>query len=138
MKLKDIQTYFNKISVFYFPQKAGYWNSLTKCQLTKKPTELGDYYLDFSLKADYPDELSFDGIPLFSHQGKPKIEHPIVIAQYALGLHAIINKNYIETDTAKDRFMLQANWFIKNNFFSIHMNSNKVIIENFSSFKINL
>ena len=58
----DLNNYINKVLVFYYPEKAGYWNSITKCWTTEKPIELGKYYLDFSSKADYPEKFSEDGM----------------------------------------------------------------------------
>ena len=96
MNIENWKNYLNKIFVFYFPGKAGYWNSITPCCITEKPQQLGRYYLDFSSKADYPDNFSAAGIPQYSFRGQPYIEHPIPIAQYALGLYELLNrKNFL-------------------------------------------
>ena len=114
MKLTDIQTYLNKILVFYYPEKAGYWNSLTKCCITERPDELAGYYLDFSTKAFYPYQFSDDGIPLFTHGKESKIEQPVVIAQYALGLSSLLAKDNFDNKELEKKFINIANWFVKN------------------------
>jgi hypothetical protein len=114
MILKDLRNYLNKISVFYFPEKAGYWNSITPCTINQKPQNLGRYYLDFSSKVDYPGSFSFQGIPLFSFEGNSSIEHPTVIAQYAFGIYeSLFVKNYLD-DALKAKYLNMADWFINN------------------------
>ena len=99
MRLKDLQNYLNKILIFYFPEKAGYWNSITRCTINEKPQNLGRYYLDFSSKVAYPGSFSSQCIPLYSFQGKNSIEHPTIIAQYAFGIYeSLFAKNYLDDD----------------------------------------
>ncbi|MBT8379758.1 MAG: hypothetical protein KJN64_11045 [Ignavibacteria bacterium] len=82
MIVNDLRNFLNKILVFYFPQKAGYWNLITRCNISEKPNKLGRYYLNFSSKANFEGEFSKEGIPLYSFFGQQNIEHPNVIAQY--------------------------------------------------------
>jgi heparosan-N-sulfate-glucuronate 5-epimerase len=114
MKLKDWKNYLNKMYVFYFPSKAGYWNSITPCCVSEKPRHLGRYYLDFNSKADYPDSFSIKGIPLYSFRGQPYIEHPIPIAQYALGLYELIHEKEISDEVLQNKFLRIAMWFDEN------------------------
>ena len=115
MRLKDLQNYFNKIAVFYFPEKAGYWNSITPCSIDKRPQNLERYYLDFSSKVAYPGSFSLQGIPLYSFQGKGLIEHPTVIAQYAFGIYELLfSKNFIDNDLMA-KYLNLADWFAANN-----------------------
>lgn len=114
MKLNDLKNYLNKILVFYFPDTAGYWNSITRCSISEESSRLDNYYLDFSSKVDYPEKFSSEGIPLYSFRGQQHIEHPIVIAQYALGLYEILYKNNFKNEELKKKFLSTANWFEKN------------------------
>jgi heparosan-N-sulfate-glucuronate 5-epimerase len=114
MKLNDFKNYLNKIFVFYFPGKAGYWNSITPSCITEKPRHLGRYYLDFSSKADYPDNFSAAGIPQYSFRGQPYIEHPIPIAQYALGLYELLNRKENSDEMLQNKFLRIAAWFVDN------------------------
>lgn len=110
----DLKNYLNKILVFYYPERAGYWNSITKCNVIRKPIELGNYYLDFSSKALYPDQFSQDGIPLFTYGKESNIEQPVVIAQYALGLISLLAKDNFDNKELEQKFINVANWFVKN------------------------
>ena len=114
MNILNLKNYFNKILVFYFPEKAGYWNSITDCTVTEKPKELGRYYLDFSSKAAYPGNFSKEEIPLYTYQDKMSIEHPTVIAQYAFGLYELyFRKNYSDQEL-KNKIIKMADWFVEN------------------------
>jgi hypothetical protein len=114
MNLKDFKNYYNKILIFYLPDKAGYWNSLTKCCISEKPVQLGRYYLDFSSKASYPGEFSNNGIPLSSYRGKPIIEHPTNVAQYALGIYEVLYQKEFKDEKLKNDFLKMAYWFVEN------------------------
>lgn len=114
MKLLKYKDYFNKISVFYKPDSANYWNSITSCCIDKKPKKLGRYYMDFSSKSKYFGQFDERGIPLYLRGNSKMFYHPIVICQYALGLFERIYKdeNY-EGDNGK-KFIQQANWLLEN------------------------
>jgi heparosan-N-sulfate-glucuronate 5-epimerase len=114
MKFNDLKGYLNKIFVFYFPNKAEYWNSITPCCIFEKPARLGRYYLDFSSKANYPGAFSDYGIPLYSFRGQPNIEHPIPIAQYALGMYELLYRKNFTDEKLKNRFLAVVQWFEKN------------------------
>lgn len=114
MKIKDFNNFLNKILVFYNPDKAGYWNTITRCCITENPQKLGRYYLDFSSKANYPGRFTPDGIPLYSYFGAPEIEHPIVVAQYAFGIFELLYRSEFNDTGLKNEFIELADWFIKN------------------------
>ncbi|HQI41314.1 MAG: hypothetical protein B6D44_02240 [Ignavibacteriales bacterium UTCHB2] len=114
MKLETIKNYFNKIFVFFFPERAVYWNSITPCSIQNKPTELGRYYLDFSKKLKYTGPFNDSGIPLYSYKGRELIEHPTVISQYAFGVYEeLLKSNFLNKDLYKKFFVL-ADWFVEN------------------------
>jgi heparosan-N-sulfate-glucuronate 5-epimerase len=114
MKLRDIRNYFNKILIFYYPGRAGYWNSITSCSISEKPSQLSSYYLDFSSKAFYKGEFSSSRIPLCSFNSSTLIEHPTTIAQYALGIFELLNRKNFEDDNLRSIFLEMANWFKMN------------------------
>lgn len=114
MNIKDFKNFLNKILVFYNPDKAGYWNTITRCCIKEKPLKLGRYYLDFGSKADYPGRFTSDGIPLYSFFGEPEIEHPIVIAQYAFGIFELLYQSGFKDLNLKNKFIGLADWFTKN------------------------
>ena len=110
----SFKNYFNKILVFFFPERAGYWNSLTPNTISQIPTSLGRYYLDFFSKIDYPGEFNGEGIPLFKFKSYTSIEHPTVISQYAFGLfEQIFRENYSNRNLTL-KYLTLADWFDHN------------------------
>ena len=114
MTFKELKNYYNKILVFYLPEKAEYWNSLTPCSIIEKPNKLGRYYLDFSSKISYPGVFSKDGIPLYSFQGRDLIVHPTVVTQYAFGVFENLFRNNFNDYDLKDKFLRIAEWLYHN------------------------
>lgn len=114
MKVQELKTYINKVLVFYSPSRAGYWNSITRCTVIGRPSELGRYYLDFSSKISYPGEFSEDGIPLLDFRGREAIEMPTVVAQFALGIFELLYQKKYNDDALKHQFIKQAEWFDRN------------------------
>ncbi|HRP93748.1 MAG: hypothetical protein IT276_16585 [Ignavibacteriaceae bacterium] len=110
MTFKDLKNYYNKVLVFYSPERAGYWNSITPCAIFEKPNKLGRYYLDFRSKIFYPGTFSKDGIPLFSHQGKDLIIHPTVVIQYAFGIYDNLYQGNFGDAELKGKFLKMAKW----------------------------
>lgn len=110
----DLKNYLNKILVFYFPERAGYWNSLTPNTISQTPTTLGRYYLDFISKIEYPGKFNKDGIPLFTFRSHPLIEHPTVISQYAFGLFEKLYRENYSNNNLQIKFLKLSDWFDKN------------------------
>jgi hypothetical protein len=75
---------------------------------------MGRYYLDFSSKANYPGKFSVEGIPLYSYLGRPYIEHPTVVAQYAFGLYELLYRRDFKDEKLRSEFLRMAKWFERN------------------------
>lgn len=114
--IKDIEHFVNKILVFYKPNKATYWHKITPCCVTEKPDQLGRYYLDFSSKAEYPNNFDDKGIPLYKYPNESEIYQPIIIAQYALGLFEKLFQSKYNDYILRSMFLKQADWFISTAF----------------------
>ncbi len=111
----NLNHFWNKIKVFINPDNASYWHSITRCAINKKPETIGRYYLNFESKLDYPEKIDSNGIPMWRNNDEPYFYHPIVIAQYALGIFEhLYQKNYND-ELLKRKFLLQSEWF-KSNF----------------------
>lgn len=71
--------------------------------------ELGQYYMHFAEKADYPGPYDRAGIPQLDYHGNIGLQHnPIAIAQYGLG-----NYNFWQASSdpaRRDKFFRIANW----------------------------
>jgi len=99
--------------MFYKPEHATYWHTITPCAINTKPLELNRYYLDFSSKYNYPGKIDEDGIPIYEFPDKRAIYHPIVICQYALGLFEMLHSSNYSDNKIKVKFLLQADWLLK-------------------------
>ena len=114
MRPSDFKNFINKALVFFKPESANYWHTITNCQIISQPVKLGQYYLDFSSKAEYPGKFDLHGIPLYSHFGSPHFYHPIVICQYAFGLFEEFYRSEMKDTFIKDKFLNQADWLVEN------------------------
>ncbi|WP_337864981.1 D-glucuronyl C5-epimerase family protein [Ignavibacterium sp.] len=111
----NLSHFVNKALVFLNPEKATYWHTITRCAIDSKPNQLGRYYLNFESKLNYPEKMDSNGIPFWKTDNEPYFHHPIVIAQYALGIFEhLYQKNFSDKELEK-KFLLQAEW-LKNNF----------------------
>ena len=115
LKFKKFLDLLNKVRVFYKPESANYWHTITPCNITQKPSEIERYYLDFRSKVDYVQSFDINGVPLFEYLNEiPRTYHPIAISQYALGLYDVYCENNFENDEIRNRFLTQANWLCNN------------------------
>jgi len=114
MNFKDFRNIVNKVLVFYKPGSANYWHSITRCNITEKPKQLGKYYLDFTSKAQYPGPFDSVGIPLYSFSGQLPSYHPIVICQYAFALYELLSQSNFTDEVIKNKFLMQARWLVDN------------------------
>lgn len=114
MRFGDFKNFVNKALVFFKPESANYWHTVTNCQISSQPIKLGQYYLDFSSKIEYPGKFDSSGIPLYSHFGGNHFYHPIVICQYAFGLFEEFYKSEMKNINLRDNFLNQADWLVEN------------------------
>lgn len=75
--------------------------------------EIGEYYMPFSEKADYPGPYDSAGVPLLDYHGKIGRQYnPIAIAQYGLGNYNLFRQT---ADLGRrKRFFLAADWLLSN------------------------
>ena len=72
---------------------------------------LGEYYQDFSQKADYPGPYDEAGIPVLDYRGSLGRQYnPIAIAQYGLGNHSLYRQQGDAERRA--RFLRAADWLL--------------------------
>jgi heparosan-N-sulfate-glucuronate 5-epimerase len=111
--IKIYSHFINKILVFYKPDIATYWHTITPCTIKNKPLELDRYYLDFSSKFNFPGIIDDAGIPIYEFPNKRRIYHPIVICQYALGIFEKLYLSGYKEGKLKQKFMIQADWLLE-------------------------
>lgn len=86
---------------------------------------LGEYYMPFLYKANYPGPFDEQGIPLLNYHGTIGLQYnPIAVAQYALGHYNLFKR----TGDKKhfNVFLKQADWLVKN----LEVNSNGLYVWN--------
>lgn len=110
MNYADYKSFLNKILIFYKPDIADYWNSITECSISNKPDSLGRYYLDFRSKKNYPGRFDKNGIPIYKHRNFDPFFHPIVICQYAFAIFEYLFHTGFKDEELKKKFINQADW----------------------------
>lgn len=132
----DLNLYLNKFKVFLNPENASYWHTITRCCINKKPESIGRYYLNFESKLNYPEKMDENGIPLWRTNNEPYFYHPIVIAQYALGIFEHYFQSGFKDENLKEKFLIQVDWF-KNNFIKLECGNVWYIYYDIPLYKIN-
>ena len=89
-------SYYQRIFAAYLtPQKSQltFWHEVPEVNENFQPGELGEYYMPFTAKADYPGQYDQNGIPLLDYHGKVGLQYnPIAIAQYGLGNYNLFRR----------------------------------------------
>jgi len=104
--------YYRRISQAYLtPGKSQltFWHEVPQENPNATVRELGEYYMGFESKADYPGHYDADGIPMLDYRGRIGLQYnPIAIAQWGLGNY---NLSCRSADSArKNKFLKAAIW----------------------------
>jgi len=90
-----------------------FWHEVPEVNDRAQPDALGEYYMRFVAKADYPGHYDAAGIPLLDYHGAVGLQYnPIAIAQYGLA-----NDNLYRWTGAAERrrkFLAVADWLVAN------------------------
>jgi heparosan-N-sulfate-glucuronate 5-epimerase len=86
-----------------------FWHETPAANPNAVPGKLGEYYMPFAEKADYPGAYDASGIPQLDYRGKIGLQYnPIAIAQYGLGNYNLFRRS---SDPERSRkFFLIADW----------------------------
>lgn len=90
-----------------------FWHGVPQVNENTPLDQLGEYYMAFLHKADYPGPFDDQGIPLLDYHGKVGLQYnPIAIAQYALAHYNL----FARTSEQKhfDIFLKQVDWLVSN------------------------
>ncbi|NQU87290.1 MAG: hypothetical protein HQ541_16170 [Mariniphaga sp.] len=90
-----------------------FWHGIPETNKNATIDKIGQYYMPFSYKTNYPGPFDKNGIPLLDYRGKiGKQYNPIAIAQYGLGHYNL----YKQTKNRQnlDISIKQADWLISN------------------------
>jgi len=90
-----------------------FWHGIPQVNGRSPTDELGEYYMLFSYKADYPGPFARGGVPLLDYHGKVgKQYNPIAIAQYGLAHYNRFKRT--AQKPSLDIFLKQADWLVDN------------------------
>jgi hypothetical protein len=90
-----------------------FWHGAPRVNENASVDQLGEYYMPFLYKANYPGPFDDQGIPLLDYHGKVSLQYnPIAIAQYALAHYNL----FARTNEQKhfDIFLKQVDWLVSN------------------------
>jgi hypothetical protein len=88
-----------------------FWHETPEVNEGCKPRELGEYYMPFTAKADYPGQYDSAGIPLLDYHGALGLQYnPIAIAQYGLGNYNLFCRT--GALERKRKFLAAADWLV--------------------------
>lgn len=105
-------SYYRRIfSAYLFGGKSHltFWHETPAENPNASASELGEYYMLFAEKADYPGAYDSFGVPLLDYHGRIGLQHnPIAIAQYGLGNYNLFHRSG-DLERRK-KFFLTADW----------------------------
>ena len=116
IKVQRRWNYYRRIFAAYLTSRKShltFWHGVPEVSENFRAGELGEYYMPFAAKADYPGQYDSAGIPLLNYHGTIGLQYnPIAIAQYGLG-----NDNLLQRTGDPDRrrkFLTAAGWLVDN------------------------
>jgi hypothetical protein len=90
-----------------------FWHGTPELNPNLSSTELGEYYMVFSAKADYPGSYDEKGIPMLNYHGEIGLQYnPIAIAQWGLGNYNLYRRS--NNPSRKQKFLNSADWLLRN------------------------
>jgi hypothetical protein len=86
-----------------------FWHEVPEINPNASRGELGEYYMPFTAKADYPGHCDSDGIPMLDYHGRIGLQYnPIAISQWGLGnYNRFCRSRYGEH---RKKFLAASNW----------------------------
>jgi hypothetical protein len=106
--------YYRRIFPAYLTSQKShltFWHEVPEVNENMKPGELGEYYMPFTAKADYPGQYDDAGIPLLNYHGKLGLQYnPIAIAQYGLGNYNLFCRT--GDPQRRRKFLTVADWLV--------------------------
>jgi len=90
-----------------------FWHETPAENLRASTTELGEYYMPFTEKANYQGAYDKTGIPQLDYHGRIGLQYnPIAIAQYGLGNYNLWRNG--NGPDCRSKFFLMADWLAEN------------------------
>jgi len=88
-----------------------FWHDEPQINLAAPLHELGEYYMDFSRKANYSGPHDAAGLPLLDYRGRIGLQYnPIAIAQWGLGNYNLFH--HTGDQTRREKFIAASDWLV--------------------------
>ena len=104
--------YYRRIfSAYLVPGKSHltFWHDTPQANPKASSHRLGEYYMLFAEKADYPGHHDSAGIPMLNYHGVIGLQYnPIAIAQWGLGNYNLFRRT--QSDSRKNKFLAASDW----------------------------
>jgi heparosan-N-sulfate-glucuronate 5-epimerase len=112
MTLSSRLNYYRRIFGAYLipgQSQLTFWHETPRINPRASFSELGEYYMPFAEKADYPGHHDPSGIPMLNYHGRIGLQHnPIAIAQWGLGNYNIHRQ--ASNSSRQEKFLKAADW----------------------------
>lgn len=106
--------YYRRIFAAYLTAEKSqltFWHEVPEVNDRAIIGKLGEYYMPFLVKADYPGYFDASGIPMLDYRGSLGLQYnPIAIAQYGLGNYNLFRSTGDARRRAK--FLAVADWMV--------------------------
>jgi len=106
-----LQYYRRIFSAYLVPGNSHliFWHDTPRANPEASIHQLGEYYMLFAEKADYPGHYDSAGIPMLDYHGKIGLQYnPIAIAQWGLANYNLFRQN--QNDERKKKFLAACDW----------------------------
>jgi heparosan-N-sulfate-glucuronate 5-epimerase len=110
-----LQYYQRVLRAYFFPGNSHltFWHETPQANPDAAVHQLGQYYMLFAGKADYPGHHDSAGIPILNYHGKIGLQYnPIAIAQWGLGNYNLFCQT--RNEERKKRFLGAVDWLCAN------------------------
>ena len=116
MSLRERLRYYQRIFAAYLTRSKSqltFWHGEPQVNEQSQPGQLGQYYMPFLAKADYPGHYDEQGTPMLDYHGAVGLQYnPIAIAQYGLGNYNLFCRTGDPERHCK--FLAMADWLVAN------------------------
>ena len=128
MSLAGRVHYYRRIfKAYVLPSKSQltFWHETPQANPQASTRELGQYYMTFAEKADYPGHYDAASIPMLDYHGQIGLQYnPIAVAQWGLGNYNLWQRNLAED--RRNKVLRAADWLCSH----LEQNSNGVRVWN--------
>jgi heparosan-N-sulfate-glucuronate 5-epimerase len=110
-----LQYYRRIFSAYLLPGNShlSFWHETPRANPGASVHQLGEYYMLFAEKADYPGHHDSTGIPMLNYHGKIGLQYnPIAIAQWGLGNYNLFCQ--CQSTSRKKKFLAASDWLRAN------------------------